>query len=162
VADLKVQAKPTQGGIPGSGLSEDSLYSQAWNDYVQGNLDLAIQEFSAYLSNYPGGQKAAAVQFYLGDAYSSPSQNKLPQAIAAFTRVINDYPGADQVPAALLRRGKAELAMKETDNAIADFKDIIARFPAAPESDLAKEQLRNLGISTTKPAPAKETRRKSR
>ena len=161
VADLKVQSKPlTQGGISPGSLSEGSAYDQAYGDYVQGNFDLAIQEFTAYLISSPGGEKAVIAQFYLGDAYSA--QSKLPQAIAAFTRVINDFPSSDKVPSALLKRGIAELAMQETDNAVADFKDIVERFPASPESEQAKARLQSLGINPAKPAPAKETRRKSK
>ncbi|MGD0101435.1 MAG: tetratricopeptide repeat protein [Acidobacteriota bacterium] len=161
VADLKVQAKPlVQGGNSLGGPPGGSAYDQAYGDYVQGNFDLAIQEFTAYLTSSPGGEKAAIAQFYLGDAYSA--QGKLPQAIAAFTRVINDYPGSDQVASALFKRGRAELAMRETDNAVADFKDIIGRFPASPEAEQAKTELRNLGNDPAKPAPAKETRRKSK
>ncbi len=156
VADLKVQSKPlTQGGT-----SEGSAYDQAFSDYLQGNSDIAIQEFTAYLANSPGGEKTAVAQFYLGDAYSA--QGKLPQAITAFTRVINDFPSSEKVPSALLKRGIAELAMRETDSAVADFKDIIERFPASPESEQAKARLQSLGISPAKSTPAKETRRKSK
>lgn len=159
ISDLKVQSKSiteTAGGAP----SEDTLYTQAYNDYVAGNLDLAIQEFNAYLSSYPNGKMAAVAQMYIGDYYIR--QGKLPQAVSAFTRVITDYPGAEQVPGALYKRGRAELALSETDNAIADFKDIISRFPDSPEAELAKSQLRDLGANPNKPAPAKEPRRKSR
>jgi tol-pal system protein YbgF len=161
IADLKVQTKSlNESGPSGGGRSEDSIYSQAYNDYVQGNLDVAIQGFSAYLTSFPNGKMAATAQLSVGDAYTRVG--KLPQAIAAFTRVITDYPGADQVPSAIFKRGRAELAMRESDNAIADFKDIITRFPTAPESDQAKAELQRLGVNLTKPAPAKEPRRKSR
>lgn len=159
IADLKIQAQSLNEAGP-SRASEDSVYSQAYNDYVQGNLDLAIQGFSSYLTSYPNGKMAALAQLSIGDAFGRVG--KLPQAIAAFTRVITDYPGAEQVPIALYKRGRAELAMQESDNAIADFKDVIARFPEAPEAEQAKVELQKLGISTAKPAPAKQPRRKSR
>jgi len=158
--DLKVQSKSlNQGGGQGGSLSPDTMYNQAFNDFIQGNFDLAVQEFTAYLNNFPGGDKAAAALYNIGEAYYN--QNRLPQAIAAFTRVINDYSGSDKVASALFKRGKAELAMQESQNAIADFKDIIARFPTAPESDLAKEQLQNLGVNIAKPAK-EQPRRKAR
>ena len=135
------------------------MYNQAFNDFVQGNLDLAIQEFSAYLSSYPGGDKAAAALLNMGDAYLN--QNKLPQAIASFTRVINDYSGTDSVASALYKRAMAELAMQESDNAIADFKSIIEKYPASQEAELAKTELRKLGVGLTKPAK-EQPRRKSR
>ena len=158
VADLKIQSKPLPQGASGGGSSDDSMYNQALNDYIQGNFDLAVQGFTAYLSNYPGGTRAVDAQFYLGDSYSA--QNKLREAIIAFTRVINDYPGADKVPTALFKRATAELAMQETDNAIADYRDVIERFPESTEADRAQAELRKLGVSAKKPAPAKPTRRR--
>jgi tol-pal system protein YbgF len=160
ILDLKVQTKSLNESPSGAGLSEDSSYGQAYNDYVQGNLDLAIQGFSTYLTNFPNGKMAALAQLSIGDAFTRVGKPQ--QAIAAFTRVITDYPGADQVPGALYKRGRAELSMKESDNAIADFKDVIARFPASPEADQAKAALQELGVNPTKPVPAKELRRKSR
>jgi tol-pal system protein YbgF len=161
VADLKIQAKPLTSEGPAGGIgTQQSVYDQAYSDYVQGSFDLAIQGFTDYLRNNPGGEKTPAAYFYLGDAYSI--QGKIPQSIAAFTRVINDYPGSEQIASALFKRGRAELAMKESDTAIADFRAVIDKFPTAPEAERAKDELQKLGVSTTKPAPAKDTRRKSR
>jgi tol-pal system protein YbgF len=158
MADLKVQSKPLSQEPSGGASSDESMYNQALNDYIQGNFDLAIQGFTAYMNSYPGGTRAADAQFYLGDSYSA--QNKLREAIIAFSRVINDYPGVEKVPTALFKRATAELAMQETDNAIADYRDVIERFPEAPEAARAQAELRKLGVSAKKPAPAKGTRRK--
>ncbi len=161
VSDLKVQTKTlNDAGSSRTALSEDSVYSQAYNDFVQGNLDMAIQGYTAYLTGFPNGKMASVAQLSIGDAYTRVG--KLPQAITAFTRVITDYPGAEQVPTAIYKRGRAELAMKESDNAVADFKDVIARFPTSPEAEQAKAALQELGVSPTKSAPAKQPRRKSR
>jgi tol-pal system protein YbgF len=159
LSELSVQSKPLKKEeSPVPGVSPDTLYNQAFNDLVSGNLDLAIQEFNSYLDTYPGGDKAAAALFNIGEAYRN--QGKQREAIAAFTQVINDHPGTDSIPSALYKRGMAELSVQESDNAIADFKNIVQKFPTAPESELAKEQLRKLGVGTTK--PSKETRRKTR
>jgi tol-pal system protein YbgF len=158
--DLRVQSKSlTQAGAPGGSLSPETMYSQAFNDFVQGNLDLAIPEFTAYVSNYPGGDKAATALLNIGDAYLN--QNKLPQAISSFTRVINDYPSSDSVASALYKRAKAELQMQEIDNAVADFRSIVEKYPATQEAEQAKAELQKLGLSPTKPAK-EQPRRKSR
>ncbi len=156
--ELKVQSKPlSQEGLPGGNLSPDSMYNQAYSDFVQGNLDLAIQEFTAYLNTYPGGDKAASALLNIGDAYLN--QNKLPQAISSFTRVINDYSSSDKVvPSALYKRGLAEVAIQETDNAIADFKNVTEKYPTAQESEMAKAELKKLGVGTAKPAPRRKAR----
>jgi tol-pal system protein YbgF len=157
VADLKVQAKPL---APASGgeASDESLYNQAYNDYVQGNFDLAIQGFTAYLGGNPGGSRAADAQFYMGDAYSA--QSKLREAIIALSHVIDEFPASDKVASALYKRGTAQLAMQQTDNAIADFRDVVEKFPESPEAERAQSQLRSLGVSPKKQAPAKATPRR--
>jgi tol-pal system protein YbgF len=162
VNDLKIQAKAmaTEPAPNSALMGQQSVYDQAYSDYVQANFDLAVQGFTDYLRNNPAGDRTAAAQFYLGDSYAQ--QGKVPQAIAAFTRVINDFPGAEQAASALYKRGRVELGMKESDNAIADFRAVIEKFPAAPEAERAKDELRKLGASITKPAPASAPRRKSR
>ena len=160
INDLKVQSKSISqsSSNPGGGLSSpDSIYNQAYNDFVQGNYDLAIQGFMAYLGISPNGDKAAAAQYYIG--YSYLNQQKYPQAVAAFTRVVNDYPGSEQTPSALYRRAQTELALNETENAIADFKGVIERFPSASESDMAKDQLQKLGVGASKPAAGARRKR---
>jgi tol-pal system protein YbgF len=160
VADLKVQSKPIQekGGGQSSGFPE-ALYSQAYQDFTQGNFDLAAEGFKDYLENSPAGSMAPAAQLNIGEVFFS--QNKLPQAIDAFTRVIEAYPNSDKVPPALYKRGRAKLAMKQNENAIEDFNNLIKQYPTSSEADLAKIELQNLGIGTTKSkpkAPSSKTR----
>jgi TolA-binding protein len=150
VNDLKVQSKSlNQGPAPGAALSPEVLYNQAYLDFVQEKFDLAIKGFQEYLNNYPGGDQAAMVLLYTGDAYYY--QKMLPQAIAAYTRVINDYSTTDKISTALFKRANAELDMKERENAIADFKNIVEKYPASPESEQAKTALQKLGVGTAKP-----------
>ena len=154
--DLKVQSKPLNQEAT-SQLSEPAMFKQASDDFVEGNLDLAIKEYTEYLNIYPGGERAATALYNIGEAYLR--QNKPRQAIDAFTRVLYDYPDSETVPSALFRRAIAELAVRETDNAIADLKNIIEKYPKSAEAESAKTELRKLGISLSKPT---ETRRKTR
>ena len=154
--ELNVQTKPLgQTSAFGSDLSPNDLFDQAEGDFVEGNTDLAIQGFTAYLNLYPGGDLAPAALSRIGDAYSH--QNMLPQAISAFTRVISEYPDSDKVAGALLKRGNALLSISEKDKAIEDFKNIVVDFPDTSESELAKGNLKKLGVRI--PRPAKNTRR---
>lgn len=162
LSDLKVQAKPLASGSvaqdylasAGSGLTEDAIFNQAFTDLIQGNFDLAIQGFSAFIRNFPTSAKAGDAQYNIGEAYYN--QDKMDQAIASFTRVLNDYPATGKAASALFKRGKAELATAMKDRAIADFKTLVQKYPSASEADLAKAELAGLGIKpAAKPAPAK-------
>jgi TolA-binding protein len=156
LSELKVQSNTLrQTGAFGSSLAPNDLFDQAEEDFVEGNVDLAIQGFTAYLNNYPGGDMAAAALSRIGDAYTH--QNMLPQAVTAFTRVINDYPDSDKVAGALWKRANVQLSMGESDSAIGDLKKIVTDFPDSSESDLAKGKLKELGVRI--PRPAKNARR---
>lgn len=145
LSELKVQSRPfSQVSAFGSGLPPQDLFDQAEGDFVEGNVDLAIQGFTAYLSNYPGGDLAAAALCRIGDAYSH--QNMLPQAITAFTRVINEYPDSDKVSSALYKRANALLSMEESDKATEDLKNIVINYPDTSDSELAKGVLKKLGV----------------
>jgi len=160
IADLKVQSKSiSQESALSRTQSPDALFDRANDDLLGANFDLAIQGFTAYLKNNPGGVKTSAALYGLGEAYFN--QTKMPEAIAAFTRVITEFPGDERVATALYRRGQAELAISEPDNAKADFRQIIEQYPKSSEASLAKAELQKLGVKTTKPAP-KDVRRKSR
>jgi tol-pal system protein YbgF len=159
LSELRVQQ--AKGGnpenAPGTNQAPESLYNQAYRDFVQGNLDPAIQGFNAYVDTYPGGDKAASALLNIGEAYLT--QNKLPQANSAFTRIINNYSGTDSVATALYKRAQVELAMQETQSALDDLKSIVEKYPSAPEAEIAKAKLKELGVSsTTKPAPRRKTR----
>ncbi len=162
VADLKVQARPlTQamaaGGDAGGGaLSPDAVYNQAFNDLVQGNFDLAVGGFTAFLKDFPSNEKADSAQYNIGEAYYN--SGKYPQAVGAFSRVINDYPSGVKIASAYFKRAKAELMMREKENAVTDFKTVIEKYPDSAEANLAKQELQNLGVSLPKPGakpPAK-------
>jgi len=125
---------------------------------VQGNFDLAIEGFNAFIKNFPSNEKADDAQYNIGEAYYN--SRKLQQAIAAFTRVIDDYPNADKVASAYFKRGKAEVALGENENAIEDFKLIVQKYPTAAEASLAKTELENLGVSLTRQTKPAKPRRK--
>lgn len=167
VSELKVQSKAmterayqSASGDPAAlSLSADTIFNEAYNDLVQGNFDLAIEGFSAFIKSFPSNEKADDAQYNIGEAYYN--SRRLPQAVSAFTRVIDDYPAADKVASAYFKRGKAEVALGENENAIEDFKLIVQKYPTAPEASLAKTELENLGVNPSRQTkPAAKPRRK--
>jgi TolA-binding protein len=154
--ELQVQSQSfRQTSSFGGGLSPSDLLDQAEGDFVEGNLDLAMQGFSAYIDNYPGGEKAVAALNRIGDIYEY--QGMEPEAMAAYTRAIDEYPDREGVASALFKRANLELNMGEKDKATEDFKSIVVDFPDTDESELAKEKLKELGARI--PRPARNTRR---
>jgi tol-pal system protein YbgF len=160
IVDMKLQTKPIpqrtfQAAVDNpdaTQLSADKLYSEAYNDLVQGNLDLAIQGFNFLLKNFPTNDKADDAQYNIGEAYYNAG--KYSEAIAAFSKVVTDYATGGKAASALFKRAKAELAVQQKEGAIADFRTVAEKYPAEPEASLAKAELLKLGIDLSK-APVK-------
>ncbi len=146
ISDLKVQTQPANRIMAYDLSSADAAFDQAFNDLIQGNFDLAIQGFNTYLNLFPSGDKATAARYNIGEAYYNLKQ--FPQAIGIFTRVIEEDIDSDKVASALYKRGLSAIAMRESEKAVEDFRNLIERFPDAPESGLAKAELQNLGVSS--------------
>ena len=151
--DYKLQASMRPAGAASS-LSSETMFNQAMRDYMQGDFDMAIDGFTTYVEIYPAGESAARAMLYIGESYLS--LNRLKESSDAFTRVINEYPQTAVVPPALFKRGRIETALDERENAMADFRDIIERFPTALEADLARSELQLLE-STQKPKTTAKT-----
>lgn len=125
-------------------LPPDQLYSLAYNDYIQGNYELAIQGFLDYLANYKDSELADNAQYYIGDCYFN--QGKYADSVEAFAQVSNLFSKGDKAPASYLKSGLASLNMNETGKAIEQFKNVIVKYPDSPEANIALQQLQILGV----------------
>jgi tol-pal system protein YbgF len=146
-------ANAPAGSVPGMApVSADTLYHNALRDYTTGNYDLSRQEFSDYIAHFPTSDLASNSQFYLGEIYYA--QNDYKNAIAAYNLVLSKYPQSLKLAAALMKRGQAEINLKERTSGIRDLRDVVAHFPGSDESRRAKSILQGMGVSATAPGRA--------
>jgi tol-pal system protein YbgF len=143
-------------------LEPDQVYSQAYNDYLMGNYDLAIVGFQDFLTNYPNSEYADNAMHYLGVCYFE--QGRFEQAVQTFDQVINLYPQGDKTPVAYFKKGSALQELQRNDEAIETWKKLIGLFPDSQEAKLAQAELEKLGVTPPTPgekpaaAPRKPTR----
>ena len=134
-------------------ISADTLYQNALRDYTSGKNDLARQEFSDYIKNFPSNDLASNSQFYLGEiAYA---QGDFKQAIGAYNAVLVNYPRSFKLAASELKKGMAELESGERTAGIRDLRSVETRFPGSDESRRAHAKLREIGATTTSRTPAR-------
>lgn len=134
-------------------LPPDQLYSLAYNDYIQGNWELAIQGFLDYLANYKDSELADNAQYYIGDCYFN--QGKYQDAVEAFAQTSSLFPKGDKAPSAILKAGLAQLNLNNREAAVNLFTDVIVKYPDSPEANIAIQQLQILGVEP----PAKPKRK---
>lgn len=141
---------PAFGAIPpadrSSTLNQDpeSLYRAAYNDYLRGNYDLAIQQFQEYMGSFPQADLADNAAYWLGECFYRQSKYRL--AIGEFDNLLDRYPRSDKIPSALLKKAYAYLELKERPQGIVQLQHVIREYPSSDESNLARQRLRELGV----------------
>jgi tol-pal system protein YbgF len=138
---------PSGGAAPGAmpSISADTLYQNGLRDLTGGKYELARQEFSDYVKNFPSNDLASNAQFYLGEvAYA---QNDFKGAIASYDDVLVNYPKSFKLAAALLKKGMAELEMGLKASGTRDLREVVRRFAGSDEARRAQAKLRELGAA---------------
>lgn len=146
------QAPANESPTPLPTASSDTLYQNSLRDFSTGKYDLARQEFSDYLRNFPTNELASNAQFYLGEiAYA---QGNYQDALAQYEIVMSNYPKSFKLAAAMLKKGFAELELGMKSSGIRDLRELVRRFPGSDESRRAQAKLKELGVSTAPRTPA--------
>jgi tol-pal system protein YbgF len=129
---------------PGSApfISPQRMYDNAYNDYMGGQFDLAIQGFNAYISSFPKSDKADDAQLNIGNAYYAAGKYR--EAADAFQKVITNYPQSDVLPVAYYKMGLTYTELKQVDLARRAFETVMQKYPSSPENFLAKQRLDGL------------------
>jgi tol-pal system protein YbgF len=128
-------------------ISADTLYQNALRDLTSGKYDLARQEFSDYIRNFPENDLASNSQFYLGEiAYA---QDDFKSAIAAYDTVLAKYPKSFKLAASLLKKGMAEIELGLKTSARRDLREVVRRFPGSDEARRAEAKLHEISASST-------------
>jgi len=130
------------GRTPLGGLSPVEAYNLAYNDYVKGSYELAIQGFVGFLQQYSSSILVPHALYWLGESYYQTKQ--FPQAIEQYERLIAQYPKNEKLPGALLKEGFAYAAAGDKTKARGALRRVLEEFPHAGEVNLAKEKLAEL------------------
>ena len=138
-------AAPITPGAPGPVVPNPQapapreLYTQAYADYARGNYDLAIQEYSDYLRNYPDTDLSDNAQYWIGECQYS--KQKYPEAIAAWDELLRQYPSSDKIPDARFKKGMALEKLGRRSQALLEYRFVAERFPNSEAGRKAREKL---------------------
>jgi len=124
----------------------DVLYNNALRDYNGGNVDLAKQEFSDYVKNYPNTDLAGNAYFYLAELAFKAGD--YPTAIKGYDQVLQTFPDGTKAASAELKKGLAQIESGQKDAGITTLRHVVQRYPRTNEAMQAKDRLRKLGVAT--------------
>jgi tol-pal system protein YbgF len=143
-------AQPVGGGTPPTpvpavkGNEPTQLYNAAYEDYLRGSFDLAIQGFKEYMKRYPTTDLADNALYWVGESQYSRKQFK--EAVDTFTELLNTYKTSDKAAAALLKKGLAYLELGDRSQAVINLQYVLYEHPGTEEAELAKKKLTALGV----------------
>jgi tol-pal system protein YbgF len=123
-------------------ISPSEAYRMAYNDYLKGNYDLAIESFKLYRQQFPDSPLADNALYWIGECHFS--QKKYLEAIDDFNEVTVAYPQGDKVAAALLKKGISFMELGKKDEALAAFKLLVSKYPLQDEAKIAQDKIREL------------------
>jgi tol-pal system protein YbgF len=143
-------AGPAGGPVPvvpvpvGKPNEPKQIYDAAYEDYLRGSFDLAIQGFREYVKRYPTTDLADNALYWIGESFYSKRQFK--EAVDAFTELLNSYKTSDKAAAALLKKGLAYLELGDRSQAVINLQYVLYEHPGTEEAELAKKKLTSLGV----------------
>ena len=139
--EAKPQAPPAT-PVPAPTMSPQEAYSVAYNDYLRGNYDLAVDSFKLYRQQFPESPLADNALYWIGECRYS--QKKFEEAIDAFDELILAYPQGDKAAAAHLKKGLSFIELGRKPEALAALKLLVAKYPLEEESRIAQDKIREL------------------
>jgi len=123
-------------------MSPQEAYSVAYNDYLKGNYDLAVESFKLYRQQFPDSPLADNALYWIGECRYS--QRKFEEAIDAFDELILAYPQGDKAAAAYLKKGLSFIELGRKPEALAALKLLVAKYPLEEEARIAQDKIREL------------------
>jgi len=136
------ETKPQPAPPPAPTMSPQEAYSVAYNDYLKGNYDLAVESFELYRQQFPESPLADNALYWIGECRYS--QRKFEEAIDAFDELILTYPQGDKAAAAHLKKGLSFIELGRKPEALAALKLLVAKYPLEEEARIAQDKIREL------------------
>jgi tol-pal system protein YbgF len=127
---------------PASNISPKEAYQMAYNDYLKGNYDLAVESFKLYRQQFPDSPLADNALYWIGECHFS--EKKYLEAIDDFNEVILTYPEGSKVAAAHLKKGISYMELGKKEEALAAFKLLASKYPLQEETKIALDKIKEL------------------
>lgn len=137
-------------------LQPQDIYQAAYIDFSKGSYALAMAGFREFLRRFPDHSLAGNAQYWIGEAYLSQARTaanagqadrvtqELEAAVQEFRRVLANHPRSEKAPTALYKEALALIELKQPAVAQQRLEYLVANFPQAEETPLARERLTSL------------------
>ncbi len=145
---------------PPAGMSADQTFANAQRDQQAGNFDIALKQYSDYLTYFGQTEQAPSAQFSIGQIYYN--RGDMDKAAQSFDAVLTKYPENTETPNAYYMKGMSLYKLGQKDDAASAFKELIDKYPRTDQANKARAALRSMGVIVpATPATTKGKRKPS-
>lgn len=146
------QAAPSA-NLPPAGATAKGVFEDAMRDKSAGRFDLAVKGFTDYVSWYKDTDAAADAQYYIGECLYN--EKNYDAAIPALDQFLDAYPKNSRAMYAHLMKGRSLAKLGQPSDAEKEFRTILSQAPNSDAAPRARQELKDLGLSTSTKAPAR-------
>lgn len=133
---------PAPAAVPIGTGNPEADYTQAQKSYAGENYKAALEQFAAYLAQYPTSENAPNALFWKAKAMQSLEQYE--PAVGEFEKLRTNYPTSVRVPYAMLYQAICQAKLGQTARASELMQEVIRNYPMTPAADQAKTELKRL------------------
>jgi TolA-binding protein len=138
---------PPTAQIPGvgsatAGASAEVAYQNAYRDFMSGLNQLAMDEFHAFIGQFPTSESAPKAQYYMGVIYDRGEQYE--DSVKAYDAVLERYPENPATRDALYGKAVALMKLERNVEAKKEFNGFLAKYPTDDKASQVKQYLREL------------------
>jgi tol-pal system protein YbgF len=121
------------------------IFNSAFKSLTAGNYEIAVLGFTEYLTSFPNTELTDDAQFWLGECYYQTDPRDYQKAKTEFAKIVKDYPKSNRMAGALFKMARCNEELKNTQEAIKLYRDILTKYPQSAEANRSKVQLAGLG-----------------
>ena len=129
------------GGTPGA--SADVMFQNAYRDFMGGLNQLALDEFRAFVAQFPTAvENAPKAQYYMGVIYDRGEQYE--DSVKAYDAVLERYPENPSTRDALYGKAVALMKLDRNVEAKKEFDTFLKKYPTDDKAVQVKQYLKEL------------------
>jgi TolA-binding protein len=133
---------PGGGTASTAGASADVVYQNAYRDLFSGQNSLALDEFRAFIAQFPKSENAPKAQFYMGVIFDRGEQYE--DSVKAYDAVLERYEENPTTRDALYGKAVALMKLDRNVEAKKEFSAFLAKYSTDDKAAQAKQYLKEL------------------
>jgi tol-pal system protein YbgF len=123
---------------------EKAAYDGAFQSLKELRYSDAAEQFSDFLTTFPGSEFADNAQYWLGESYYVTRNFDF--ALEAFEALLSQFPESPKVPDSLLKIGYTHYELKQWELARAALTQVQEQYPNSTLARLAESRLRSMRL----------------